>query len=85
MRAYFTKHPSSVGESYFQHMRHALSFSGMMAVGTLCCLVHALLPFLFEKTGSRIISNLYDRMLVNRAKLTADQTYRPNVTVEIGR
>ncbi len=85
MRAYFTNHLSSVGESYFQHMRHALSFSGMMAVGTLCCLVHALLPFLFEKTGSQIISNLYDRMLVNRTKQTAEPAYRPGVSVETSR
>jgi len=32
----------------------------------LACLVHGFLPFLFVKTGSRTISDLNDRMVVNR-------------------
>lgn len=71
MRDLFLEHPASVGETYTQHMRHAASFSGWMAVGALCCLVHSVLPFMFERTGSRIIERLHDRMVVNRTKLTA--------------
>jgi len=63
-------HLHSVDESYFQHMRHALSFTAVMFVGAVCCLVHAFLPFLFEKKGSAIVQRLYDRMVVNRHKLT---------------
>ena len=37
----------------------------MMFAG-LACLLHGLLPFLFVKTGSRAISELNDRMVVNR-------------------
>lgn len=63
-------HLESVNESYFQHMRHALSFTLDMLVGAACCLVHAFFPSLFEHAGSQIVNKLYDRMLVNRAKLS---------------
>ena len=65
----FTEHPRSVGESYFEHLRAAGSFSVTLFGAALCCAVHALLPFLFEKTGSTMIERLYDRMCVNRARL----------------
>ena len=65
-----TRHLDSVGESYFQHLRHAMSFAVHMFLGALACLVHAVAPFLFEKTGSRCIEALHDRMVVNRATLT---------------
>lgn len=64
-------HLESVNESYFQHMRHALSFSLDMLIGAGCCLVHAFFPNLFEHTGSRLVNRLYDRMVVNRAKLSS--------------
>lgn len=63
-------HLNSVGESYFQHMRHALSFTWAMLTASMCCLIHAFVPFLFEKTGSTVVSRLYDRMVVNRSNLT---------------
>jgi len=62
----FTDHPASVGESYFQHMAAALSFTANMALATVVCLIHAFLPFLFVKTGSGIINRLHDRMVLNR-------------------
>ena len=64
----FTRHPASVGESYAQHMCHAGGFALAMLVGGLACLVHAVLPFLCKKTGSRTIARLHDRMVVNRVK-----------------
>lgn len=65
----FTDHPKTVGETYFEHMRAAGSFSLTLFAAALCCAVHALLPFLFEKTGSSMIERLYDRMCVNRSRL----------------
>ncbi len=64
----FTEHPASVGETYFQHLAAAWGFSWRMMLASLACLVHALLPFLFEKTGSRAITLLHDRMVVNRQR-----------------
>ncbi len=64
----FTEHPRSVGETYLQHMASAAAFSGRMFTGALCCLLHAIFPFLFERTASGIIAELYDRMITNRAR-----------------
>lgn len=58
----FTDHPATVGESYFGHLRFALSFAGWLLLAGLAALVHALLPFLFETTASRIITRLHTRM-----------------------
>ena len=63
-------HLDSVDETYVQHMIHALSFTAAMFRGSLYCLVHAFLPFVFEKTGSQIVTRMYDRMVINRATLT---------------
>ena len=68
MIRHFNAHPESVGETYLQHMASALAFAGKLLAATLCCLVHAVLPFLFVKSGSRIISDLHDRMVANRAR-----------------
>lgn len=62
----FTQHPASVGETYWQHQRTAWSFGVCMLIGGLACLVHSVFPFLFERTASRHISQLYERMVVNR-------------------
>ena len=62
----FTDHPASVGETYWQHLASAWGFSWRMMVASLACLIHALLPFVFAKTGSQAITQLHDRMVVNR-------------------
>lgn len=67
----FTEHPASVGETYGQHFRHAAGFGLAMMLGGLACLVHAVLPFAFMKTGSGIIECLYDRMVISRNRLSA--------------
>ena len=64
----FTDHPESVGESYGEHLVTAAGFGSRLVLTGLACLVHALLPFLFVKTGSRQISALYDRMVANRRR-----------------
>lgn len=68
MKISFTEHPASVGETYFGHMFSALSFCGKMTLALMACLVHAFLPFLFEKTGSRMITELMDGMVHHRDK-----------------
>jgi len=71
LRRLFTDHPATVGETYWQHLGAAWSFSWRMMLASLACLVHALLPFLFEKTGSRAIVELHDRMVTNRQRQAA--------------
>ena len=55
-------HPESVGETYTEHLFAALGFSFTMARAAVCCAVHAFLPFLFTKTGSRAVGELVERM-----------------------
>ncbi len=64
----FTEHPASVNETYFEHMEMSASFSFWLLIAGFCALVHAVLPFLFVKTGSKIITRLHDRMVLNRVK-----------------
>ena len=63
-----SRHLDSVNETYLEHMGHAMGFALTMAFGAVVCFVHALLPFLFERTGSNCIRRLHDRMVVNRVR-----------------
>ncbi|HWB49339.1 MAG TPA: DUF6356 family protein [Stellaceae bacterium] len=73
-RLSFTEHPASVGENYVEHFRHAAGFAVNMIGGGLAVLVHAVLPFLFTKTGSGIIADLHTRMVTGRRQLTVKHT-----------
>lgn len=68
IKRHFTGHPATVGESYGQHLLHAMSFAGAMLAGAIVCFVHALIPSMFERTGSGIIQRLHDRMVSNRTR-----------------
>ena len=57
----FTSHPASVDESYGEHMMFAAGFSLRLFAAAFAALVHALLPFMFEKTASTIVAGLYQR------------------------
>ncbi len=70
MKNLFTYHPASVGENYLQHLKTALGFSVDLLLAALVCLVHALMPFLFVKTGSMKIDALYQRMVTHRDQRT---------------
>jgi len=70
LSAKFTEHPASVGETYGEHFAAAMGFALGLMKAAFCCAVHALLPFLFERTGSRCIEDLHERMVVHRARAT---------------
>ena len=55
----FLTHPQSVDESYIEHMAFAGRFSGELFLAACAALVHAILPFAFEKTASRMIAGMY--------------------------
>ncbi|GAB1583170.1 DUF6356 family protein [Phyllobacterium phragmitis] len=57
----FTDHPASVDETYLEHMAFAAGFSVKLFAAALAAMIHAVLPFLFEKTASGIIRTLYER------------------------
>jgi hypothetical protein len=66
----FLDHPRSVGESYFGHLRQAMVFGTRMLAGGIACFLHGVVPAAFTHTGSRTVSRLYDRMVVNRSPLS---------------
>lgn len=64
----FTEHPASVGESYGEHWIMAMGFGLRMFGASLACMIHAFLPSLFVRTGSRTIERLHGRMIVSRQR-----------------
>jgi hypothetical protein len=61
IKKFFTQHPIENKESYCLHLKRALLFSGWMFLGSLACAVHAVFPFLFTTTASKIVSKLYTK------------------------
>lgn len=57
----FTDHPASVNETYLQHMAFAGKFSFALFGAACAALVHAILPFFFDKTASTIVAQLYNK------------------------
>ena len=62
----FTDHPRSLGESYWEHQRHALEFGVSMIRGGIACVIHALLPALFVRTASTTVVHLHERLVATR-------------------
>lgn len=55
-------HLEEVDETYGEHMVHAGGYGVSLLVAGLACLIHAILPFAFERTGSDCIRKLHARM-----------------------
>jgi len=58
----FVSHPQSVGESYFQHQRVALSFAFPLLGAGLAAFLHALVPAVCERTAGNTIRKLHGRL-----------------------
>jgi hypothetical protein len=58
----FTSHPESVGETYGEHMGVAWSFGFTLIGAGLACVIHGILPFAFERTGSNTVRRLHERL-----------------------
>ncbi len=80
VKTLFTEHPSSVNETYLEHMHMSSSFGFWLLLAMLCAFAHALLPFLFEKTASGIINKLYARMVTNRIVKPASSAARKSAS-----
>ena len=63
----FLDHPRTVGESYREHARVAASFGSAMIRGGIACMVHAVVPSLFTRTGSDTVKRLHADMAARRA------------------
>jgi Family of unknown function (DUF6356) len=58
----FIDHPRATGETYFGHMRFALSVALECAVIAFVAFVHALVPAFFERTGGQRLRALMARI-----------------------
>lgn len=58
----FLSHPKSVGESFGEHFGVASRFGATMVVSGVACMIHAFVPALFERTGSKAVKRLYADM-----------------------
>lgn len=67
---YFLSHPRSVGETYTEHAATAFGFGIRMIGGGLACLVHAVFPTAFTRTGSNTVKTLYGRMKSRQPNFT---------------
>lgn len=63
----FVRHPQSVGESYGEHAMFAGRFGVTLLLAGMAALVHAVLPFAFEKTAGNMVIRLHDR-IANRGR-----------------
>ena len=56
-------HLNDMGMTYFRHMRHAIYISTLLLAAAACCAIHSVVPFVFEKTASTIITHLSDNVI----------------------
>lgn len=81
IKSLFTEHPATVGETYTQHLGHALGFGWRMVFAGIACMIHALIPALFVRTGSETVTTLHDRMVVNRKRLSQRESAPASTTI----
>lgn len=71
-RSPFTRHLAEVGETYFDHASFALSIAVRCAWTAVLLVVHAVFPFLLERTGSDALKRIH-------ADIAARAARRPRV------
>ena len=62
----FLDHPHALGETYWQHQRRAVHFGTSMIAAGVACLLHALIPAVFVRTASSMVSRLHAEMHATR-------------------
>lgn len=60
-------HPRTVGESYLEHFGIAGRFGATMVAGGIKCLLHAILPSVFERSASDCVAALNRELTRRRA------------------
>jgi hypothetical protein len=55
----FLKHPHAVGMTYWGHFCFASKVAIKMITAGTACMIHAVLPFLFQKTASKVVKELH--------------------------
>lgn len=68
----FLNHPESVGESYFEHQRAAMTFAGSLTVTAAAALIHAMVPGLCQHTARNRIE-LLNKQLQDRSAVAGNE------------
>lgn len=58
----FLAHPRTVEETYGAHFMFAFQFGMTLMLAGLAAIIHAFLPFLFEKTASTTVKRIHARI-----------------------
>ena len=74
LKQLFSEHPKSVNETYIQHFFTSMSFSMKLFKAATACFIHALVPGLCIKTGSKAITELHVKMVTFRVKNSNEAT-----------
>jgi len=62
----FIAHPTAVGESYFEHMKFALKFSGRLFRAAFAAFAHGFVPAVCETTASEAVFAMTDEIRARR-------------------
>ena len=60
-------HPRQVGETYPEHAGIAGRFGATMMLGGLKCMIHAIMPAVFERAASDCVAKLHGELTRRRA------------------
>ena len=84
LKQLFIDHPKSVNETYIQHFFTSMSFSMKLFKAAIACFIHALVPGLCIKTGSKAITELHVKMVTFRVESNNDvtSTEQPEGSIE---
>ena len=66
-----------MGETYGEHLSSSMGFAAALAIAAMACAIHGIAPFLFQKTGSRAVADLHQRMVTGRHR-------RPDAGAQMG-
>ena len=79
----FANHPREVGESYFEHMSHAMGFGLKLARLSACAFAHAVVPGVHKTTVSDEIKSMA-RDMGGRAEEARDCRMRDAGVWDVG-
>lgn len=62
----FIEHPQSIGETYFQHMKCAITMAYKTFIISLILLIHAIFPHLYQDEASERIKKLNKEIQIRK-------------------
>jgi hypothetical protein len=78
MQRLFLAHPHKIGESYFEHMLFAFTFSGRLFKAAGAALLHAFVPALCETTASQAIIDMHAEIAARRKAMASASAASPS-------